>query len=47
MFRNFDNHDRYYDVNGNPLQGCLEFYVKGTSTKATVYDGDHVLVPLT
>lgn len=42
MFRNWDNHDRYYDVNGNPLQGCLEFYVKGTSTRATVYDGDHV-----
>jgi len=42
MFRNWDNHDRYYDVNGNPLQGCLEFYVRGTSTKATVYDGDHV-----
>ena len=42
MFRNWDNHDRYYDVNGNVLQGCLEFYVKGTNTKATVYDGDHV-----
>lgn len=42
MFRNFDNCDRYYDVNGNPLQGCLQFMVKGGSTKAPVFDRNRV-----
>ena len=42
MFRNFDNRDRYYDVNGNPLQGCLQFMVKGGSTKAPVFDRNRV-----
>ena len=22
MFRNFDNHDVYFDLNGKPLHGC-------------------------
>lgn len=42
MFRNFDNCDRYYDVNGNPLQGCLQFMVKGGSTKAPIFDRNRV-----
>ena len=41
-FRNFDNHDRYYTIDGNPLQGCLEFMVKGGNTKANIYDRNRV-----
>jgi len=42
MNRNWDNRDRYYDLNGNPLQGCIEFFIRGTNTKAVIYDADGV-----
>lgn len=42
MYRSFDNRDRYYDIGGKPLQGCLQFMVKGGSTKAPIYDRDRV-----
>ena len=42
MNRNFDNRNRYYDLNGNPLQGCIEFFIRGTNTKAVIYDADGV-----
>ena len=41
-FRNFDNRDRYYDRNGNPLHGCVQFMVKDGNTSAEIFDGDHV-----
>lgn len=40
MFRNFDNRDRYYDLERNPLQGCVQFMVKDGSTVANIYDSD-------
>ena len=42
MYRSFDNRDRYYTIDGNPLQGCLEFMVKGGNTKANIYDRNRV-----
>ena len=40
MYRNFDNRDRYYDLEGKPLQGCVQFMVKDGSTVANIYDSD-------
>ena len=42
VFRNFDNRDRYYDRNGNPLCGCLQFVIKGGNTVAPIFDGNQV-----
>lgn len=41
MWRNFDNHDRYYDRDGNPLHGCVQFNVKDGTTPLEIYDGDN------
>lgn len=41
MWRNFDNHDRYYDRDGNPLHGCVQFNVKDGTTPLEIYDSDN------
>lgn len=41
MWRNFDNHERYYDRDGNPLHGCVQFNVKDGTTPLEIYDGDN------
>jgi len=43
-FRNFDNRDRYYDLQGKPLAGCVQFMLKDGTTVAPIFDGD--MVPL-
>lgn len=43
-FRNFDNRDRYYDLQGKPLAGCVQFMLKDGNTVAPIFDGD--MVPL-
>lgn len=40
MFRNFDNHDVYFDLNGNPLHGAVQFNLKDGTTPAAIYDSD-------
>lgn len=42
VFRNFDNRDRYYDRQGNPLCGCLQFMIKDGTTVAPIFDSDQV-----
>ena len=42
MFRNFDNRDRYYDLQGKPLAGCVQFMLKDGTTVAPIYDVDQV-----
>lgn len=41
-FRNFDNRDRYYDLQGNPLAGCVQFMLKDGNTVAPIFDMDQV-----
>lgn len=41
-FRNFDNRDRYYDLNGRILNGCIQFMLKDGTTVAPIFDGDQV-----
>lgn len=41
VFRDFDNHDVYFDLNGKPLHGCAQFNLKDGSTPAQIYDSDH------
>lgn len=41
-FRNFDNRDRYYDLQGKPLAGCVQFMLKDGTTVAPIFDGDMV-----
>ena len=41
MFRNFDNHDVYFDLNGKPLHGCAQFNLKDGSTPAQIFDSDY------
>lgn len=40
MFRNFDNWNRYYDLKGNVLYGCVSFMLKDGNTPAFIYDSD-------
>ena len=40
MFRNFDNHDVYFDREGNPLHGAVQFNLKDGTTPANIYDSD-------
>lgn len=40
MFRNFDNHDVYFDLNGKPLHGAVQFNLKDGTTPAAIYDSD-------
>ena len=40
MFRNFDNHDVYFDLNGKPLHGAVQFNLKDGTTPADIYDSD-------
>lgn len=40
MFRNFDNHDVYFDLNGKPLHGAVQFNLKDGSTPAAIFDSD-------
>lgn len=42
MFRNFDNRDRYYDLDGKVLHGCVQVMLKDGTTVAPIYDGDEV-----
>lgn len=42
MFHNFDNRDRYYDLQGKPLAGCVEFMLKDGNTVAPIFDMDQV-----
>lgn len=42
MFRNFDNRDRYYDLQGKPLTGCVQFMLKDGNTVAPIFDVDQV-----
>lgn len=40
MFRNFDNHDVYFDLKGNPLHGAIQVNLKDGTTPASIYDSD-------
>ena len=40
MYRNFDNRDRYYDISGKPLSGCVQFMLRDGTTPAAIYDVD-------
>lgn len=40
MWRNFDNHDVYFDLDGNPLHGAVQFNLKDGTTPAAIYDSD-------
>lgn len=40
MFRNFDNHDVYFDLDGNPLHGAVQFDLKDGTNPAAIYDSD-------
>lgn len=40
MFRNFDNHDVYFDLGGKPLHGAVQFNLKDGTTPANIYDSD-------
>lgn len=42
FFRNFDNRDRYSDLDGKPLHGCIQFNVKDGNTPGNIYDADKV-----
>lgn len=42
--RNFDNWDVYFDLNGNPLHGAVQFNVKDGNTPARVFDSDGVAI---
>lgn len=42
--RNFDTWDVYFDLDGNPLHGCVQFNIKDGNTVAPVYDSDGVPV---
>lgn len=41
MFRNFDNHDVYFDLRGNVLHGAVQFNLKDGSTPAQIFDSDY------
>lgn len=40
MFRNFDNHDVYFDLEGHPLHGAVQFNLKDGTTPADIFDSD-------
>lgn len=40
IWRNFDNRDRYSDLHGKPLHGCVQFMPKDGNTPLTVFDSD-------
>lgn len=44
MFRNFDSRNRYYDLDGKVLHGCVQVMLKDGTTVAPIYDGDEVAI---
>lgn len=40
MYRNFDNWNRYYDLDGRVLYGCVAFMLKDGNTSAPIFDSD-------
>ena len=41
MLRNFDNWNRYFDLQGKVLYGCVSFMLKDGNTAANIYDSDN------
>lgn len=42
MWRNFDNRDRYTDLNGKPLVGVVQFMIRSGNTVANIFDDNNV-----